>query len=156
VPMLPSRSYISPSMPSSASGPSLCSFVTSQLCGRYTRPFTVPLSMQGQAQLLLLISFVNYARTANRWLVLLKNGETAYNIIWAYFKPSAPIILCLYSEQPRCTECVSGEEQKAVQGQQYFQLECRYFSTVESSAKLRHSFAKFRGLRRIDSLEFSV
>jgi hypothetical protein len=98
-----------------------------------------------------------YATTRNRLSELLKKGEIMYDLLWALFKPNTSVFTtCLGSEQPRCVEYLSGEEQQTSSGQRYFQLECRYLDfdgRVFGESATQLGIAKFRGVKRIDTLE---
>ena len=115
--------------------------------------------MQGQKHLLLLVNFLKkaYATTHSRLSALLENNEITYDLLWALYKPSTPVFtICPGSQQPRCVEYISGEEQKTAQGQQYFHLECRYLDfngRIFGEATTHLGIARFHGVRRIDSLE---
>lgn len=83
----------------------------------------------GQEHLSLLVNCIKktYSTISNRLAALLKNGEITYDLLWALFKPHTSVFTaCPGSEQPRCVEYICGEEQKTIQGQRYFHMECHY------------------------------
>ena len=87
---------------------------------------------------------------------LLAHNEITYDLLWALFKPNAPIFtICQDSEQPKCLLFDFGEAQDR-KDQKFFEIVCRslhydgkVFGEVQNFLKI----PEFRGARRITSLE---
>ena len=86
----------------------------------------------------------------------MSHGEITYDLLWALFKPNAPVFtIDQDSEQPKCLLFDFGEAQDR-KGQKYFEMVCRslhydgkFFGEVQSFLKI----PEFRGARKITSLE---
>ncbi|KAL9099152.1 MAG: hypothetical protein Q9163_005310 [Psora crenata] len=116
------------------------------------------LGSDGVKQLGQVIEFLDdwFASTTEELTPLLAHGEITYDLLWALFKPNAPIYtVCQDSEQPRCLLFDFGETHDR-KGQKNFEMTCRslyydgkFFGEVQTSCKI----SEFRGARKITSLE---
>lgn len=106
----------------------------------------------------LLADFIKrkYASTNDRLIPLLENGEIAYDLLWALFKPNTIVYTtCLDTEKSLCFRFDTAEERTATNGTTYFHMNCRYLDSDgavfgEVSAAL--GIEKFAGVMQIVNL----
>ncbi len=93
---------------------------------------------------------------AQRLLLLLKNDEIIYDLLWALFTPdSMAYTTCFGTDKPQCVIYDAGEEQETSNGLKYYKMECRYLKyndQVFGEASINLAIVKFRGQRRISTL----
>ncbi|OBT86393.1 hypothetical protein VE02_05287 [Pseudogymnoascus sp. 03VT05] len=86
-----------------------------------------------------------------------KDGHITYDLLWALFKPNTLVYTkCFVTGKPRCVKYDFGEERKTNSGVKYFHVAGRYLDfdgKVLGEAVIHLSIEKFRGAKRIDTLE---
>ncbi|KAL5344673.1 hypothetical protein ACLOAV_010365 [Pseudogymnoascus australis] len=107
-------------------------------------------------------SLIDYIKTAygptrQSLNPLLEDGHITYDLLWALFKPNTLVYTtCFGTGKPRCVKYDFGEERKTNSGVKYFHMEGRYLDfdgKVLGEAVIHLSIEKFRGAKRIDTLE---
>ncbi|KAF2726605.1 P-loop containing nucleoside triphosphate hydrolase protein, partial [Polyplosphaeria fusca] len=107
----------------------------------------------------LLVDFIKTCQrsTVERFASLLPKKEITYELLPALFKTNTEVYTtCRGTGEPRCFKCNYGEERTELNGSKFFYIEGRYINfdgRMFGEAKMKCSIPKFRGTRRIDSLE---
>jgi hypothetical protein len=107
----------------------------------------------------LLVDFIKTTHTsvAEHLASLLRKKEIAYDLLPALFKPnSETYTACRGTKEPRCFKYNFGEERMEANGSRFFYIEGRYIDfdgKMFGEANIKRSIPKFRGTKRIDSLE---
>ncbi|ELR04587.1 hypothetical protein GMDG_06869 [Pseudogymnoascus destructans 20631-21] len=107
-------------------------------------------------------SLIDYIKTAygptrQSLNPILEDGHITFDLLWALFKSNTLVYTkCFGTGKPRCVKYDFGEERKTNSGVKYFHIEGRYLDfdgKVLGEAVIHLSIEKFRGAKRIDTLE---
>ncbi|EDN08101.1 predicted protein [Histoplasma mississippiense (nom. inval.)] len=97
-----------------------------------------------------------YKSTAERLCSLLSRRKITYDLLWALFRPNMPVYTtCRGTGKPRCVAYSFGGEKTTPQGEEYFELQSRYFDfdgKVFGEAVEALAINKFHGVKRIENL----
>jgi hypothetical protein len=98
-----------------------------------------------------------YASATETLVSLLKRKKITYNLLWALFKSNSLVYTtCCGTGKQRCIKYDFGEEKESLDGEKYFNLECRYLdfdSEKFGEVSIQVKIPKFLRTKLINALE---
>ena len=100
---------------------------------------------------------MTYTPITKTLVLLLQSKEITYNLLWALFKSNSLVYTTCHSTgKQRCIKYDFGEEKESLDGEKFFNLECRYLDfdgEKFGEASIQVKIPKFLGTKPINALK---